>query len=226
MVHGDLKGVCVHALATAHLLLTFRIKANILIDRNNRARLADFGFLTIVLDPTNSTTSGSFVVGGTTRWMSPELLDQDLTGPEGTRMTKRSDCYALGMVIYEVLSGQAPFMPSHSGMVILKVVRGERPGRPNGPGGTRFTDDLWWTLNLCWEAQPQSRPSVGAVLECLELVSEARGARSQIDESLGAGDDGGLAGNPPRMLPWFNPRHFFTFICSTLCLSQLEDPSQ
>jgi len=35
--------------------------------------------------------------GGTYRWMSPELLED----PDG-RPTKRSDCYALGMVVYEV----------------------------------------------------------------------------------------------------------------------------
>ena len=158
--------------------------------------------------------------------MSPELFDQDQTNPEGTRPTKQSDCYALGMVIYEVLSGQAPFAQFHPGMVVLKVLQGERPVRPNGLEGTRFTDGLWRTLNLCWDAQPQRRPSVGAVLECLELVSRTQEAHPQVDESLGAGDDGGLAGSPPGILSWFNPAYFVTFLCSILCLSQLENPSQ
>ena len=34
--------------------------------------------------------------------MSPELLDPDRFGNGDRRPTKRSDCYALGMVIYEV----------------------------------------------------------------------------------------------------------------------------
>jgi len=38
---------------------------------------------------------------GTLRWMSPELLDPPRFGSDG-RPTRGSDCYALGMVIYEV----------------------------------------------------------------------------------------------------------------------------
>ena len=39
--------------------------------------------------------------GGTLCWMSPELLDPSRFGSDG-RPTPESDCYALGMVIYEV----------------------------------------------------------------------------------------------------------------------------
>ncbi|KAF9646803.1 kinase-like protein [Thelephora ganbajun] len=153
MIHGDLKG------------------ANILIDKNYHARLADFGLLTVVSDPTNPTTSGSSAKGGTTRWMSPELLDPDQFGIKDSRATKESDCYALGMVVYEVLSGRAPFTPLKDIIVMRKVIEGDRPERPDGPEGTWFTDDLWRTLNLCWEAQRGSRPGIGVVLECLERVS-------------------------------------------------------
>ena len=47
----------------------------------------------------------SFTAGGTYRWMSPELLDPERFGmpeSEENRPTRQSDCYALGMVIYEV----------------------------------------------------------------------------------------------------------------------------
>jgi len=47
----------------------------------------------------------SFTPGGTARWMSPELFDPErfgIQGSEGYRQTRESDCYALGMVIYEV----------------------------------------------------------------------------------------------------------------------------
>ena len=39
--------------------------------------------------------------GGTLCWMAPELLDPPHFGSNG-RPTRESDCYALGMVIYEV----------------------------------------------------------------------------------------------------------------------------
>jgi len=47
----------------------------------------------------------SFTSGGTRRWMSPELMDPErfgIPGSEDNRPTRQSDCYALGMVIYEV----------------------------------------------------------------------------------------------------------------------------
>lgn len=44
----------------------------------------------------------SFTSGGSTRWMSPELLNPEDFGDGDSRPTKQSDRYALGMVIYEV----------------------------------------------------------------------------------------------------------------------------
>jgi len=151
--------------------MRFLIKANILIDQDGHARLADFGLLTIVSDPTNCTASSSVAACGTTRWMSPELLDPDRLGFKDSRPTQESDCYALGMVILEVLSGQAPFAQLKDFVVMRKVTEGERPGRPEGAEGTQFTDDLWQMLNQCWETQPGSRPSIQDILECLERVS-------------------------------------------------------
>ena len=146
------------------------IKANILIDKSGHACLADFGLLTIISDSITSTASSSVTIGGTIRWMSPELLDPNQTNPKDSQPTKASDCYALGMVIHEVLSGQAPFGPFKDFIVIQKVVRGERPERPEGVKGGWFTDGIWGMLNLCWATQPESRPSIEAVLECLGQV--------------------------------------------------------
>ena len=107
---------------------------------------------------------------GTTRWMSPELLHPDLFGLEDSRPTKESDCYAFGMVIYEVLSGQVPFAQSKEVIVMRKVIDGEQPDRPKGAEGAWFTDNLWETLIQCWETKPGSRPGVEVVLKRLEQV--------------------------------------------------------
>ena len=52
---------------------------------------------------------------GTTRWMSPELLDADRFGSDGLP-SRESDCYALGMTTYEVsdfrLFWSPPIYPS------------------------------------------------------------------------------------------------------------------
>ena len=92
-------------------------KANILINGDRRACIADFGLSTVTGVATRAATRTSrsslisndtlmsFTGGGTRRWMSPELLDPERFGmpeSEDNRPTRQSDCYALGMVIYEV----------------------------------------------------------------------------------------------------------------------------
>ena len=149
------------------------IKLNILIDQDGCARLADFGLLTIVLDSTHHTSSATPKSAGTMRWMSPELLDPDRFGNGDSRPTKHSDCYALGMVILEVLSGKPPFSNCNNFIVIRKIVEGERPGRPQGEEGVWFTDDLWEMLEQCWSPQPERRPAVDIVLRCLRQGSMA-----------------------------------------------------
>ena len=102
--------------------------------------------------------------------MSPELLDPDA---QDYNRTERSDCYALGMVVYEVLSGLLPFYQYPDLIVVGKVVGGGRPERPQGARGAWFTDDVWETLERCWTPQPGNRPGIGDVLQCLEKVSRS-----------------------------------------------------
>ena len=104
--------------------------------------------------------------------MSPELLDPEIQNP---RQTKRSDCYALGMVIYEVLSGHVPFPRYSTRVVAARVLRGERPERPQGTEGNLPTavGEVWEVLERCWKPQPGNRPSIEDVLQCLEKVSRS-----------------------------------------------------
>jgi len=143
-------------------------KANILINATGHARLADFGLLTIISD---TTSFGSSIHGGTFRWMSPELFYPEKFGLKDSRRTKNSDCYALGMVIWEVLSGQVPFTRCDVYAVVAKVGKGERPARPQGAGGMWFTDGIWSMLERCWTPGPSDRPQTRDVLQCLEEVS-------------------------------------------------------
>lgn len=71
---------------------------------DGKACLADFGLMSISLDPetTDITTSAGDTAKGTYRWMSPELFYPKEFGLPKFKLTKESDCYAFGMVIYEV----------------------------------------------------------------------------------------------------------------------------
>jgi len=98
--------------------------------------------------------------------MSPELISPERFGFENSRPTKASDCYALGMVIYETISGKLPFHRYTYPTVILKVLEGERP-----PRGAGFAGGLWKMLEQCWASRPKNRPSIEDVLHCLEMPS-------------------------------------------------------
>ena len=150
------------------ILLMFPVKANILIDQTGHARLADFGLATIIKDPTNVLTSTTYSQGGSARWMSPELIDPQQFELRQSHPTESSDCYALGMVIYETISGNVSFHEDGDLTVIVKVAQGKRPLR-----GGKFKKDLWGMLERCWESQPSSRPSIGDVLRCLEAYSNS-----------------------------------------------------
>lgn len=102
---------------------------------------------------------------GTVPWMSPELLYPERYDLKDSQPTKESDYYALGMVIFEVLSGKPPFAGYKGFIVTRKVIEGEHPARP---AGQWFTDDLWETLEQCWSPQPADRPTTEAVLKFLK----------------------------------------------------------
>ena len=103
--------------------------------------------------------------------MGPELFDPEI---RDHRRTKYSDCYALGMVIYEVLSGRVPFYQYMDLHIVGKVSRGDRPDRLQRAEGVWFTDDVWEVLECSWTPQPENRPNIEDVLQCLETVSRSQ----------------------------------------------------
>ena len=151
--------------------------------------------------------------------MSPELLAPDQTRLKNERPTKQSDCYALGMVIFEVLAGHVPFAPFSGYAVMWMVMDGERPQRPGGAEGAWFTNDLWRTLNRCWATRPGDRPSISAVLEFLERVSgDTKPPSLQADEDLETdGADWHPTNDFSGEFSWFDPRRFVAPLRSILC---------
>ena len=154
---------------------------------DGQACIADFGLVRMVHDKTGFESSISYAQGGTIRWMGPELLDPERFGLKDSRPTMKSDCYAFGMVICEVLSGEKPFAKCTEPAVIRKVINGEHPERPQGVVGAWFGDELWGTVKHCWRSRPQDRPEVRTVLQCLERVSKSFRPPLPCTEHCGAG---------------------------------------
>ena len=112
--------------------------------------------------------------------MSPELIFPQDFGLKASRPTKASDCYSLGMVIYETISGHPPFHGDGDLTVLMKVLRGERP-----PRGVEFAEGLWKMLERCWVPQPSERPSVEDVLQCLDTCSNLSVPPPGVDVVMG-----------------------------------------
>ena len=132
-------------------------------------------------------------VGGTIPWMSPELLYPEKFGLKSSHPTLGSDRYALGMVIYEVLSGQAPFANYRDPEVVVLVLEGTRPQRPAGDEGKFFASGVWETLELCWNEQSEMRPNARNILMGLEgklCLSDLDGDAETVTEELGTMEGG------------------------------------
>jgi len=176
-----------------------------MINHIGHACLADFSLLTVVSD--QSTVMSSWVEGGIIRWMSPELLDPERFGLNGSRPTKQSDCYALGMVVYEVFSGQIPFALSTASVVIRMILEGKRPERPEGEGRGLFTDAIWEALELCWKPRPSDRASAKAVLLSLRWNPSPSRPTSHSDEGLetDSDDESDITAKDSSMFSPFRP---------------------
>ena len=121
--------------------------------------------------------------------MGPELLHPQMFGLNDGRPSTESDCYALGMVIYEVLSGQVPFARYTDARVARVVLDGERPLRPQGDQGKLFADEIWEILCLCWKQRPSDRLSAGGVLKSLGVEPSPSPSSSEMDGDTVADTD-------------------------------------
>jgi serine/threonine protein kinase len=89
---------------------------NVLLDQKGRVKIADFGLAKLVgLTPAYLTLTGSHEVMGTLLYMAPEQMKRAHT------VDHRADIYSLGVVLYEMLTGELPLgrfaPPSHKAAV-------------------------------------------------------------------------------------------------------------
>jgi len=95
--------------------------ANIMISKNGAVKVMDFGIARALADA-NSVTQTAAVIG-TAQYLSPEQA-------RGEKVDARSDVYSLGCVLYEILTGEPPFVGDSPVAVAYQHVR-EDPVPPS-----------------------------------------------------------------------------------------------
>jgi WD40 repeat protein len=95
--------------------------ANILVDTKARPHVTDFGLARQVRQDASLTLTGGGRVMGTPTYISPEQA----SGRKD--VDRRTDVWALGVMLYEVLTGRAPFRGETPVDVMMKIVKNPAP---------------------------------------------------------------------------------------------------
>lgn len=139
-------------------------------DGAKSAKLADFGISKLM--PSESTvgreTSDLTKTGdifGTPGYMSPEQC-------LGFKLDERSDIYSLGCMMYEILSGTAPFDAENPIQTVIKQINDE-PAAWVGSRGNKFGKKLEAIVLKCLDKQPENRYQ-----SARELIAELDNLRS------------------------------------------------
>jgi serine/threonine-protein kinase len=127
--------------------------SNVLIDQNGRARITDFGLAKHVDRGQDLTLTGQIV--GTPAYMSPEQI----TNRRG-EIGPACDVYALGALLYELLTGQPPFPGRDHIEVLLQVLECD----PQSPRklNSNVPRELEMICLKCLEKEPKHRYQTAA----------------------------------------------------------------
>jgi len=138
---------------------------NIMMTSDGAVKITDFGIAKLRRQDSGETvTQGG--QGGTLKYMSPEQIEKI------DQVDNRSDLYALGMTMYEMLAGRLPFDELDTDFDIMrKVVEGDVP--PPGEYVPNLPGELAQVIEGATATRPEDRyPSADAMLDALDAAAE------------------------------------------------------
>src|SRR5262249_2839186 len=167
---------------------------NILVGRDGSIKLTDFGIASVYKDINDERLTTTGMTLGTVQYYAPEQAQGEIVNPA-------ADVYALGIVMYEMLTGRTPFDGDTPVAVAMQHIQ-DIPTPPS-------------------QCNPNIPPALeGIIMRCLEKIPEMRyrdgNSLARAIESLSGGDGGGgtiastSSGSPTETNSSSNKRDGFT----------------
>lgn len=138
-------------------------------------KLVDFGIARVLeADGVGPTTTQSGRVFGTATYISPEAA----TGEE---TDQRSDIYSLGVLTYQLLTGELPFEGKTAGAVLMQHVHQEPPLLQSKGRGAEVPDDVARVVMRALSKDPDVRQQT--LSEFLDSLAEAAGGAGLLGDA-------------------------------------------
>lgn len=159
--------------------------SNILLDKNMRAKVSDFGLSKLAVDGTSHVSS---IVRGTLGYLDPEYYISN-------RLTDKSDIYSFGVILLELISGQEAISNESFGINCRNIVQWAKLHIENGdiqgiidPAlGNEYDIQSMWKIAekalMCVQPHGNMRPSMSEVIkEIQDAISIERGVEAGAQE--------------------------------------------
>ena len=136
---------------------------NLLLTKHNEVKVSDFGISRMLAEADSYNMTGGI---GTWRYMAPEVVRHE-------SYDEKVDIYALGLIMYFMSSGRAPF--HHLGYEAKDILVEFRKGREPRPLAAECSPSLRPLAVAAWHVNPEKRPSARELLQKLRHVPQKPG---------------------------------------------------
>lgn len=164
--------------------------SNILLDKNKRAKVSDFGLSKLAVDGASHVSS---IVRGTVGYLDPEYYISQ-------QLTDKSDVYSFGVILLELISGQEAISNESFGVNCRNIVQwakmhiesGDIQGIIDPSLRDEYDIQSMWKIAekalMCVQPHGHMRPSMSEVLkevqDAISIEKEARAAREGISDDM------------------------------------------